>query len=81
MINQDGECKTLTDKGISHKKAKFMNSDAQTDRLIHRQPDRQIDRQTDQQTVKGIMINRDRQCKTLTDKSKSNKNAEFMNSE
>ena len=34
MINQERKCKTLTmtDKSKSHKKAKIMNSDRQTDR-------------------------------------------------
>ena len=63
MINQDGECKTLTDKSISHKKAKFMNSDRQTDRQTHRQQDRQIERQANRQ--------KDRPTDSLTDSDKS----------
>ena len=47
MINQDRMCKTLTDKNKSHKKAKFMNSDRQTDSQIVRQIDRKTDRHTD----------------------------------
>ena len=41
--------------------------------------DRQIDRQTDCQSQ--TMINQDRKCKTLTDKSRSHKKAKFMNSD
>ena len=77
MINRDRKCKTLTVKSKSHKKAKIMNSERQ----MERQTDRQktySQRDTDQQTVKEIMINRDRQCKTLTDKRKSHKKAKFM---
>ena len=66
----------------SHKKPKFMNSDRQidrqTDRQTKRQTDRKLDKQGDRQTVRQTMINRDRQCKTLTDKSKSHKKAKFM---
>ena len=39
MINQDRKCKTLTDKGKSHRKARFMNSDRQTDRHTDRKKD------------------------------------------
>ena len=42
MISRDRECKTLTDKSKSHKKAKYINSDGQIDSKT----DRQIERQT-----------------------------------
>ena len=44
MINLDRKCKTLTVKSKSHKKAKFMNSERQTDRETDRQTDRRRDR-------------------------------------
>ena len=54
MINRGRKCKTFTDKGKSHKKAEFMNSDrqakSQTDRKTDRHQNRQNDIQTDRQT-------------------------------
>ena len=46
MTNQDQKYKTLTDKSISHKKAKFMNSDtvSQTDSQTDRHTRRAIDK-------------------------------------
>ena len=53
-----------------------MNSDIQTDRQI----DKQTDRHTDRQTVRQTMINRVRECKTVTLKSKSHWKAKCINS-
>ena len=49
---------TLTDKSKSHKKAKYMNVNRQTDQQI----DRETDRKNNQQTVRPTMINQNRQC-------------------
>ena len=63
----------------------WIQTDTQTDTQKVRQTDkdtaRQTDKYTDQQTVRQTMINWDRMCKTLTDKSKSFKKAKFMNSD
>ena len=68
-------CKTLTDKNESHKKAKFMNSDRQTDSQIVRQTrietdrktDRQSGRQIDQQTVRQTYRKTDQQTVRQTE--------------
>ena len=87
MTNQDQKYETLTDKSRSHKKAKFMNSERQTDRqddrqtyrLTGRQTALQTDRKTEKKTVKKTMTNQD--SVTLTDKSKTHQRAKFLNSD
>ena len=58
MTNQDQKYKTLTDKSRSHKKAKFMNSDRQSDSQKARQPD--IQRQTGREIDKIVFCLKDK---------------------